>query len=67
MKKNELNHNIHLSEGNIKSKNTDEVLFLTWSLPSRECCPYSTELCRKNALLKRMRHLKQLEIVDTEI
>lgn len=53
MKKNELNHKIHLSEGNIKSKNTDEVLFLTWSLPSRECCPYSTELCRKKCFAKK--------------
>lgn len=53
MKKNELNHRIHLSEGNIKSKNTDEVLFLTWSLPSRECCPYSTEMCKKKCFAKK--------------
>ncbi len=58
MKKNELNHRIHLSEGNIKSRNTDEVLFLTWSLPSRECCPYSTEMCRKKCFAKKNESFK---------
>lgn len=53
MKKSELNLNIHLSEGNIKSKGTDDILFLTWSLPSRECCPYSTKMCRKRCFAKK--------------
>lgn len=53
MKKSELNKNIHLSEGNIKSKETDDVLFLTWSLPSRKTCPYSTEMCRKRCFAKK--------------
>lgn len=53
MKKSELNQNIHLSEGNIKSKCTDDVMFLTWSLPSRKTCPYSTEMCRKRCFAKK--------------
>lgn len=53
MKKSELNPNIHLSEGNIKSSGTDEVMFLTWSLPSKITCPYSTELCRKKCFAKK--------------
>lgn len=53
MKKKELNKNIHLSEGNMKSKETDDVLFLTWSLPSRKTCPYSTEMCRKRCFAKK--------------
>lgn len=53
MRKSDLNPNIHLSEGNIKSKGTDDTMFLTWSLPSRECCPYSTEMCRKKCFAKK--------------
>lgn len=53
IKKSELNNNIHLSEGNIKSKGTDDTMFLTWSLPSRECCPYSTGMCRRKCFAKK--------------
>lgn len=53
MKKSELNSNIHLSEGNIKSSGTDEIMFLTWSLPSKITCPYSTDLCRKKCFAKK--------------
>lgn len=69
LKKN-LNSNIHLSEGNIKSKSTDKIMFLTWSLPCKIACPYSTEMCRKrcfaqknqyfkNVLASRMRNLEE--------
>lgn len=53
MKKSELNQNIHLSEGNIKSKCDDSTTFLTWSLPSRKCCPYATEMCKKKCFAKK--------------
>lgn len=53
MKKLELNQNIHLSEGNIKSKATDDIEFLTWSLPSKITCPYATELCKKKCFAKK--------------
>lgn len=53
MKKSELNPNIHLSEGNIKSKSTDDIIFLTWSLPCRVTCPYATELCKKKCFAKK--------------
>lgn len=53
MKKSELNQNIHLSEGNIKSKCDDNTTFLTWSLPSRKCCPYATEMCKKKCFAKK--------------
>lgn len=53
MKKAELNQNIHLSEGNIKSKCDDNTTFLTWSLPSRKCCPYATEMCKKRCFAKK--------------
>lgn len=48
-----INPNIHLSEGNIKSRNTDEIAFLTWSLPSKITCPYATELCKKRCFAKK--------------
>lgn len=48
-----LNQNIHLSEGNIKSKATEEVAFLTWSLPSIITCPYATEMCKKKCFAKK--------------
>ena len=51
--KESLNHNIHLSEGNIKSKNTDEIVFLTWSLPSKISCPYRTKMCEKRCFAKK--------------
>jgi hypothetical protein len=53
MKKIELNQNIHLSEGNIKSKATDEVEFLTFSLRSKITCPYSTAECRKRCFAQK--------------
>ena len=53
IKKTELNQNIHLSEGNIKSKGTEDTMFLTWSLPSRSTCPYSTAECRKRCFAKK--------------
>lgn len=37
---------MYFGEGNIKSKNNDRVLFLTWSLPSRKTCPYATNKCK---------------------
>lgn len=51
--KKDLNQNIHLSEGNIKSKGTDDTMFLTWSLPSRITCPYATEMCKKKCFAKK--------------
>lgn len=60
MKKSELNANIHLSEGNIKSKNTDDVTFLTWSLPCKITCPYSTEMCRKRCFAQKNQYFKNV-------
>ena len=53
IKKSDLNQNIHLSEGNIKSKGTDDTMFLTWSLPSRTTCPYATETCKKRCFARK--------------
>ena len=66
MKKSELNQNIHLSEGNIKSKCTDEVLFLTWSLPSGETCPYATDMCKRRCFAKKNESFKMYEIAEKE-
>jgi hypothetical protein len=60
MKKSELNQNIHLSEGNIKSKNTDDVLFLTWSLPCKITCPYATEMCKKRCFAQKNQYFKRV-------
>lgn len=60
MKKSELNQSIHLSEGNIKSKNTDDVMFLTWSLPCKITCPYSTEMCRKRCFAQKNQYFKSV-------
>ena len=53
IKKSELNSNIRISEGNMKSKCTDDITFLTWSLPSGKCCPYATDMCRKRCFAKK--------------
>lgn len=58
IKKSELNSDIHLSEGNLASKGNNEVLFLTWSLPSKSTCPYSTELCRGKCFAKKNESFK---------
>ena len=58
MNKNDLNKNIHLSEGNIKSKNTEDIIFLTWSLRSRLHCPYSTEMCKKRCFARKNESFK---------
>lgn len=60
MKKIILNPNIHLSEGNIKSKGTDDVMFLTWSLPSKITCPYATEMCKKRCFAKKNETFKSV-------
>lgn len=71
IKKSELNQNIHLSEGNIKSKGTDDTMFLTWSLPSRATCPYATEMCKrkcfakKNESFKSVRESRSRNLVET--
>lgn len=52
IKKN-LNKNIHLSEGNLQSKTTNDSLFLTWSLPSKVTCPFSTNMCRTKCFAKK--------------
>lgn len=62
MKKKDLNPNIHLSEGNIKSKNTEDVMFLTWSLPSRKTCPYATEMCKKRCFAKKNETFKGVRL-----
>lgn len=62
MNKMELNQNIHLSEGNIKSKGTDDVMFLTWSLPSRKTCPYATEMCKKKCFAKKNETFKGVRL-----
>lgn len=70
--KKDLNPNIHLSEGNIKSKGTEDVMFLTWSLPSKITCPYSTEMCRKkcfaqkNETFKGVRESRQKNLEETK-
>ena len=51
--KTQLNTKIHLSQGNIKSKCTDDTVFLTWSLPSQKTCPYATALCKKKCFAKK--------------
>ena len=53
IKKSELNQSIHLSEGNLASKGNEEIMFLTWSLPSRITCPYATETCKKRCFAKK--------------
>ncbi|MCE5220894.1 MAG: hypothetical protein LLF98_06390 [Clostridium sp.] len=58
LKKSELNQNIHLSEGNIKSKCTDDVMFLTWSLPCKITCPYATKMCRKHCFAQKNQYFK---------
>ncbi|HFD2052227.1 TPA: hypothetical protein ACF2DE_002958 [Clostridium perfringens] len=60
MKKSELNSNIHLSEGNIKSQETEDILFLTWSLPSRKTCPYATDECKKRCFAKKNETFKNV-------
>ena len=71
IKKSDLNQNIHLSEGNIKSKGTDDTMFLTWSLPSRTTCPYATETCkkrcfaRKNESFQSVRDSRNRNLVET--
>lgn len=60
MKKSELNPNIHFSEGNIKSKCTDDVMFLTWSLPCKVTCPYGTEECKKRCFAQKNEHFKNV-------
>lgn len=60
MKKSELNKNIHLSEGNIKSKGTDDIMFLTWSLPCKICCPYATEMCKNRCFAKKNENFKNV-------
>ena len=51
---------MHFGEGNIKSKNTEDVLFLTWSLPSVKTCPYSTEKCRNRCFAKKNENFKNV-------
>lgn len=60
IKKSELNQNIHLSEGNIKSKCTDNIIFLTWSLPSRTTCPYATKMCKSKCFAKKNESFKRV-------
>lgn len=60
MNKKLLNKNIHLSEGNIKSKNTDNVSFLTWSLPCKITCPYATEMCKKRCFAQKNQYFKSV-------
>lgn len=47
MKKNDLNPNIHIQEGNTVLKDNNDYGFLIFSLPVRITCPYATELCKK--------------------
>ncbi|BDR74248.1 hypothetical protein K144316041_p20870 (plasmid) [Clostridium tetani] len=58
--KKDLNPNIHLGEENMKSKNTDDVAFLTWSLPSQITCPYATEMCKKRCFSKKREIFKNV-------
>ena len=60
IKKAELNQNIHLSEGNLASKGNEEIMFLTWSLPSRSTCPYATEMCKKRCFAKKNESFKNV-------
>lgn len=60
IKKCELNQNMHLSEGNLASSGNDEVMFLTWSLPSRATCPYATEMCKKKCFAKKNESFKSV-------
>lgn len=46
-------NNMHFGEGNLRSVQNDEYCYLTWSLPSKITCPYSTELCRKKCFAKK--------------
>lgn len=60
IKKAELNQNIHLSEGNLASKGNEEIMFLTWSLPSRSTCPYATTECKKRCFAKKNESFKNV-------
>lgn len=58
--KKDLNQNIRLSEGNIKSKCTNDTMFLTWSLPSQSTCPYATTECKKRCFAKKNESFKNV-------
>ena len=60
IKKAELNQSIHLSEGNLASKGNEEIMFLTWSLPSRSTCPYATTECKKRCFAKKNESFKNV-------
>lgn len=58
--KKDLNQNIRLSEGNLASTGNDEIMFLTWSLPSRSTCTYATEMCKKRCFAKKNESFKNV-------
>jgi len=41
----ELGNDFYVSCGNRKLKSNEKVLFLIWSLPAVQTCPYATDLC----------------------
>lgn len=52
LKKNELNENLRISEGNFVLKSTNEVGFMIFDLPACYCCPYATDWCKKYCYAK---------------
>lgn len=60
IKKNDLNKNIRLSEGNLQSKETEDVFFLTWSLPSRITCPFACPSCMKRCFAKKNEYFSRV-------
>lgn len=52
--------NLHFGEGNLRSVQNDDYCYLTWSLPSRITCPYSTEMCRNKCFAKKNETFKSV-------
>lgn len=48
-----MSNKIHFGEGNLRSVPNGTYRYITWSLPSRITCPYSTVICRKVCFAKK--------------
>lgn len=57
MKKEDLNKNIYLSEGNFVLKSNEDVGFLVFDLPAQASCPYATDWCKKYCYAKCVQDL----------
>lgn len=53
MKQIETENLFYFSTGNKKLKSNEKVLFLIWSLPAVDTCPYATDLCIANCYARK--------------